>query len=61
MADIAAGLDIRSTVDVALINKINPTMIIQQDGWIVTKRCRRHAHPRSRLVGMQSVQRTFQH
>ncbi|CAM6061015.1 unnamed protein product [Sphagnum tenellum] len=37
MADIAAGLDIRSTVDVALINEINPTTIIQRDGWIVTK------------------------
>jgi hypothetical protein len=37
MADIVAGLDIRSTVDVALINEIDPTMIIQQDGWIVTK------------------------
>jgi len=37
MADIAAGLDIRSTMDAALINKINPTTIIQRDGWIVTK------------------------
>jgi len=37
MADIAVGLDIRSTMDVALINEINPTTIIQRDGWIVTK------------------------
>jgi hypothetical protein len=37
MADIVAGLDIRSTVDVALINEIDPTMIIQRDGWIITK------------------------
>jgi photosystem II stability/assembly factor-like uncharacterized protein len=37
MADIAAGLDFRSTVDVALINEIDPTTIIQRDGWIVTK------------------------
>ncbi|CAK9233065.1 unnamed protein product [Sphagnum troendelagicum] len=37
MANIAAGLDIRSTVDAALINEIDPTMIIQRDGWIVTK------------------------
>jgi hypothetical protein len=37
MADIAAGLDIRSIVDVVLINEINPTMIIQRDGWIITK------------------------
>ncbi len=29
MADIVAGLDIRSTVDAALINKIDPTTIIQ--------------------------------
>jgi hypothetical protein len=28
MVDIAAGLDIRSTVDVALINEIDPTTII---------------------------------
>jgi hypothetical protein len=28
MADIAAGLDICSTMDAALINKINPTTII---------------------------------
>jgi hypothetical protein len=32
MADIAVGLDIRSTMDVALINEINPTTIIQRDG-----------------------------
>jgi hypothetical protein len=37
MADIAAGLDIRSTMDAALINEIDPTTIIQQDGWIITK------------------------
>jgi hypothetical protein len=37
MADIAAALDIRSTVDVALINEIDPTTIIQRDGWIITK------------------------
>ncbi len=37
MADIAASLDIRSTVDAALINEIDPTTIIQRDGWIVTK------------------------
>jgi hypothetical protein len=37
MANIAAGLDIRSTVDAALINEIDPTTIIQRDGWIVTK------------------------
>jgi hypothetical protein len=37
MTDIAAGLDIRSTMDVALINEIDPTTIIQRDGWIVTK------------------------
>ncbi len=37
MVDIAAGLDIRSTVDAALINEIDPTMIIQRNGWIVTK------------------------
>jgi len=37
MADIVAGLDIHSTVDVTLINKIDPTTIIQRDGWIVTK------------------------
>jgi hypothetical protein len=37
MADIATGLDIYSIVDVALINEINPTTIIQRDGWIVTK------------------------
>jgi hypothetical protein len=37
MADIAVGLDIRSIVDVALINEIDPTTIIQWDGWIVTK------------------------
>jgi hypothetical protein len=37
MADIAAGLDIHSTVDVALINEIDPTTIIQRDGWIITK------------------------
>jgi hypothetical protein len=37
MANIAAGLDIRSTVDVTLINEIDPTTIIQRDGWIVTK------------------------
>jgi len=37
MADIAASLDIRSTMDVALINEIDPTMIIQRDGWIITK------------------------
>jgi len=37
MADIAAGLDIRSTVDAALINEIDPTTIIQRDGWIITK------------------------
>jgi len=37
MANIAAGLDIRSTVDAMLINKIDPTTIIQRDGWIVTK------------------------
>jgi len=37
MADIATGLDIRSTVDVTLINKIDPSTIIQRDGWIVTK------------------------
>ncbi|CAK9865701.1 unnamed protein product [Sphagnum jensenii] len=36
-ADIAAGLDIRSTVDAALINEIDPTTIIHRDGWIVTK------------------------
>jgi hypothetical protein len=29
MADIAVGLDIRSIVDVALINEIDPTTIIQ--------------------------------
>jgi hypothetical protein len=28
MADIVAGLDIRSIVDVALINEIDPTTII---------------------------------
>ncbi|CAK9193510.1 unnamed protein product [Sphagnum troendelagicum] len=32
MANIVAGLDIRSIVDVALINKIDPTTIIQRDG-----------------------------
>jgi len=37
MVDIAANLDIRSTVDAALINEIDPTTIIQRDGWIVTK------------------------
>jgi hypothetical protein len=37
MANIAAGLDIRSTVDAMLINEIDPTTIIQRDGWIVTK------------------------
>jgi len=37
MVDIAAGLDIRFTVDAALINEIDPTTIIQRDGWIVTK------------------------
>ncbi|CAK9226197.1 unnamed protein product [Sphagnum troendelagicum] len=37
MADIATGLDIRSTVDAALINEMNPTTIIQRNGWIVTK------------------------
>ncbi|CAK9232029.1 unnamed protein product [Sphagnum troendelagicum] len=37
MADIAAGLDIRSTMDATLINEIDPTTIIQQDGRIVTK------------------------
>jgi hypothetical protein len=38
MADITAGLDIRSThVDAALINEIDPTTIIQRDGWIITK------------------------
>jgi hypothetical protein len=37
MADIVVGLDIRSTVDAVLINEINPTTIIQQNGWIVTK------------------------
>jgi hypothetical protein len=37
MVDIAAGLDICSTVDAALINEIDPTTIIQRDGWIVTK------------------------
>jgi photosystem II stability/assembly factor-like uncharacterized protein len=37
MVDITAGLDIRSTVDAALINEIDSTMIIQRDGWIVTK------------------------
>jgi photosystem II stability/assembly factor-like uncharacterized protein len=37
MADIVASLDIRSTVGAALINEIDPTMIIQRDGWIVTK------------------------
>jgi hypothetical protein len=37
MANIAVGLDIRSVVHVALINEIDPTTIIQQDGWIVTK------------------------
>jgi len=37
MVDIAAGLDIRSTVDATLINNIDPTTIIQRDGWIVTK------------------------
>jgi hypothetical protein len=37
MADIATGLDICFTVDAALINKIDPTTIIQRDGWIVTK------------------------
>ena len=37
MKDIAAGLDIRSAGFVALINEINPTNIIQRDGWIVTK------------------------
>jgi hypothetical protein len=37
MADIATGLDIRSTVDVTLINEIDPSTIIQRDGWIVTK------------------------
>jgi len=37
MVDIAIGLDIRSTMDVALINEIDPTTIIQRDGWIVTK------------------------
>ncbi len=65
MVDIAAGLDIRSTVDATLINDIDPTTIIQRNGWIVTKdrhqRCHRHVHPRSRLVGTQSVQRAFQH
>jgi hypothetical protein len=29
MADIATGLDIRSIVDAALINEIDPTRIIQ--------------------------------
>jgi photosystem II stability/assembly factor-like uncharacterized protein len=37
MANIPAGLDIHSTVDAALINKIDPTMIIQRNGWIITK------------------------
>jgi hypothetical protein len=37
MADIVAGLDISSIVDVTLINEIDPTTIIQRDGWIVTK------------------------
>jgi hypothetical protein len=37
MANIAAGLDIRSTMDAMLINEIDPTTIIQRDGWIVTK------------------------
>jgi hypothetical protein len=37
MADIAVGLDIHSTVDATLINEIDPTTIIQRDGWIVTK------------------------
>ncbi len=37
MADIATGLDIRSIVDAALINEIDPTRIIQWNGWIVTK------------------------
>jgi photosystem II stability/assembly factor-like uncharacterized protein len=37
MADIAADLDIRSIVDVVLLNEIDPTTIIQRDGWIVTK------------------------
>ncbi|KAH8973996.1 hypothetical protein BDL97_01G078100 [Sphagnum fallax] len=37
MADIVADLDIRSIVDAALINEIDPTTIIQRDGWIVTK------------------------
>jgi hypothetical protein len=37
MANIAPNLDIRSTMDVALINEIDPTTIIQQDGCIVTK------------------------
>jgi photosystem II stability/assembly factor-like uncharacterized protein len=30
-------LDIRSIVDAALINEIDPTTIIQRDGWIVSK------------------------
>ncbi|KAH9570425.1 hypothetical protein CY35_02G039600 [Sphagnum magellanicum] len=37
MADIVAGLDISSIVDATLINEIDPTTIIQRDGWIVTK------------------------
>ncbi|CAK9876325.1 unnamed protein product [Sphagnum jensenii] len=37
MAEIATGLDIRFTMDATLINEINPTTIIQLDGWIVTK------------------------
>ncbi len=37
MADIATSLDIHFTVDAALINEINPTTIIQRDGWIITK------------------------
>jgi hypothetical protein len=37
MVDIVAHLDIRSAVDVALINNIDPTTIIQRDGWIITK------------------------
>jgi hypothetical protein len=32
MVDIVAGLDIRSIVDAALINEIDPTTIIQRDG-----------------------------
>jgi hypothetical protein len=37
MVDIVVSLDIRSIVDATLINEINPTTIIQRDGWIVTK------------------------